>query len=107
MGDFKSVQDLIVRAAMYDGITTTIRRNELLGGIEVVEIVFSKGGRHCATNIDFSRIDSISEEMALYSCKSTLRKLLWAPYEEIKENEYECTQTNNYQTENYHHRLWI
>lgn len=84
MNDYKSVQDLIVKAAMYDKVTTTIRSNEFFGGIDVVEIIFSKKDRCSAVNIDVHHIDSINEEMVLYECKKALHKLLWEPYEEIE-----------------------
>ena len=84
MTDYKSVQDLIIKAAKYDKVTTTIRYNELFGGRDVIEIIFSKDDRHVATNIDLHNIENISEETALYSCKNALHKLLWEPYEEIE-----------------------
>ena len=86
MKDYKSIQDLIIKAAKHDKVTTIIRANELIGARDVIEIIFSKDDRHSATNLDLHNIENISEEMALYSCKKALRKLLWEPYEEIKEN---------------------
>jgi hypothetical protein len=32
MKEFKSVQDLIVKAALYDGVSTTISPDKLIGG---------------------------------------------------------------------------
>ena len=84
MTDYKSVQDLIIKAAMYDKVSTTIRSNELFGGVDVIEIIFSKDDRHSATHIDMYPGVSDHEEMALYSCKNALHKLLWEPYEEIE-----------------------
>ena len=84
MTDYKSVQDLIIKAAKHDNITTTIRRNELIGARDVIEIIFSKDDRYSATNLDLHNIKNVSEEMALYSCKNALRELLWKPYEEIE-----------------------
>jgi hypothetical protein len=84
MSNYKSVQDLIVKAAMYDKVSTTIRANELFGGCDVIEIIFSKGDRHSEVYIDMYSGVSNHEEMILYACKSALRKLLWEPYEEIE-----------------------
>lgn len=84
MTDYKSIQDLIIKAAKHDKVTTTIRRNELLGAGDVIEIIFSKDGRRAATNLNLHNIENISEEAALYSCKKALHKLLWEPYEEIE-----------------------
>lgn len=84
MNDYKSVQDLIIKAAKHDKVTTTIRCNELFGARDVIEIIFSKDDRHVATNLDLHNIENISEETALYSCKNALHKLLWEPYEEIE-----------------------
>lgn len=84
MSDYKSVQDLIVKAAMYDGVTTTIRANELFGGRDVIEIIFSKGDRHSATTIDMESAIINHEDAILYACKKSLYNLLKAPYEEIE-----------------------
>lgn len=84
MTDYKSVQDLIIKAAKHDKVSTTIRANELCGARDVIEIIFSKDDRHVATNLDLHNLENISEETALYSCKKALHKLLWEPYEEIE-----------------------
>lgn len=84
MSDYKSVQDLIVKAAMYDRVSTTIRANELFGGRDVIEIIFSKGDRCSATHIDMHPGISDHEGMTLYACKSALYKLFMAPYDEIE-----------------------
>ena len=40
MKDFKSVQDLIIKAALYDKVLTTISVDELLGRGDVIKITF-------------------------------------------------------------------
>ena len=84
MNDYKTIQDLIVKAAMYDGISTTISPNELFCGRDVLTITFSKGDRHSATHIDMYPGVSDHEGMTLYACKSALFKLLCGPYDEIE-----------------------
>ena len=88
MNDYKSVQDLIVKAALYDGVSTTIRATERFGGVNALEITFQKGDRWSGTRIDLLNF-SDHEEMSLYACKSALRKLLWAPYDEICVEKFE------------------
>lgn len=91
MKEFKSVQDLIIKAAFYDGISTTISPENLIGG-DVLKITFSKNNRYSATNIRFEERYRDSEEVALYCCKHALYDLLCGPYEEItypKENDNE------------------
>lgn len=87
MKDFKSVQDLIIKAALYDGISTTIGPSEIKG--DVLKFTFSRGNRHSATHIDLMDKYRDPEEVALYCCKHALYDLLCGPYEEInypKEN---------------------
>jgi hypothetical protein len=86
MNDFKSVQDLIVKAALYDGVSTTISAAGL-GDIPVLKITFSKGNRRSATNIDMATRFVDHEHMALYCCKDALHQLLWGRYDEIKVNK--------------------
>lgn len=83
MSEYKSIQELIVKAALLDGVTTTIRANELFGGRDVLEIIFSKGDRHSAMSIDLINNLRIPEEATLYNCQRALRDLFMAPYEEI------------------------
>lgn len=88
MNDYKSVQDLIVKAALYDGVSTTISPENLIGG-DVLKITFSKNNRHSATNIRLEERYRDPEEVTLYCCKHALYDLLCGPYEEItypKEN---------------------
>lgn len=84
MNDYKSVQDLIIKAAMYDKVSTTIRANELFGGRDVIEIIFQKGDRYSAAHIDTWNNAFNNEEVLLYVCKKALYNLLEAPYEEIE-----------------------
>lgn len=86
MKDFKSVQDLIVKAALYDGISTTIsayKRDALPYMGDAVQITFSRGNRHSSTYIDLIDAHRDLEDVALYGCKRALYDLLRAPYEEI------------------------
>lgn len=85
MNDYKSVQDLIVKAALYDGVYTTIAPP--MENIPAVKITFSKGDRHSTTLIDLNTRFGDHEHMALYSCKDALHKLLWGRYDEIKVKE--------------------
>lgn len=84
MNDFKSVQDLIVKAALYDGISTTISPHKVSGDLDVLKITFSKGIKRSATYIDVECGYMKPEEAALYACKNALHRLLWGPYEEIE-----------------------
>lgn len=82
MNDFKSVQDLIVKAALYDGISTTISPGEING--DTLKITFSKGVQRSATLIELSHRFGDPEVAALYGCKAALHDLMWRPYEEIE-----------------------
>lgn len=83
MKDFESVQDLIVKAALYDGISTTISADELLGRGDVLRITFSKNNRYSVANVELADRYQDVEEFALYCCKHALYDLLCGPYEEI------------------------
>ena len=88
MKEFKSVQDLIIKAALYDGISTTISPSVLVSD-HIVTVMFSKNNRYTATDIDLEDRYRDPEEVALYCCKRALYDLFAAPYEEIvypKEN---------------------
>ena len=82
MKNFKSVQDLIIKAALYDGVTTTISADDFIGG-DVLKITFSRDNRHSVTSFDLVNKYRDPEERALYCCKRSLFKLLCGPYEEI------------------------
>lgn len=84
MRNYKTVQELILKAAMFDGITTTIRSTELFGGRDAIELTFSKGDRHSSVCIDTLNVYNYPEDATLYKCKSALYNLLKAPYEEIE-----------------------
>lgn len=85
MNDYKSVQDLIVKAALYDGVSTTIAPP--MEDIPALKITFSKGDRYSSTLIDLGNTFRDHESMALYCCKDALHKLLWGRYDEIKVKE--------------------
>lgn len=86
MNNFKSVQDLIIKAALYDRVSTTIGADELIGSIDTLKITFSKNNRHSTSCIDvfLNEPEYEHEKYALYACKRALYKLLEAPYEEIE-----------------------
>lgn len=83
MNDYKSVQDLIVKAALYDGISTTISPYNMMGDIDVLKFTFSKGIRHSSTCIELRDFKD-HEEMVLHCCKHALYNLLCGRYEEIE-----------------------
>lgn len=82
MIDCKSVQDLIVKAALYDGVSTTIAPPT--ENIPAVKITFSKDNRYSATYIHLDDIFKDHEHMALYCCKDALHQLIWGIYDGIK-----------------------
>lgn len=82
MNDYKSVQDLIVKAAIYDGISTIISPTDING--DTLKITFSKRGKASSTLIELYHGFRNPEEAALYSCKCALQDLMWAPYDKIK-----------------------
>ena len=86
MNDYKSIQELIIKAALYDGVTTTIRPEEFIAG-DAMSITFSKDNRHSTASIRVGDKYGDSEEAVLYSCKRALLKLLFGPYEEIEVNK--------------------
>lgn len=86
MNDYKSIQDLIVKAALYDGVSTTISPHEFITG-DTMRIIFSKDNRHSATSIRVGDKYGDSEKAILYGCKRALLNLLFAPYEEIEVNK--------------------
>lgn len=86
MADFKSVQELIIKAAMYDGISTTIRPMERFGGYNVIELVFSKGNNFSAIQINTNDCSIVRnpEDAVLYACKGALKELFMEPYRDIQ-----------------------
>lgn len=80
MTDYKSIQELIVKAALYDGVTTTIAPHEFITG-DTMRITFSKDNRYSAASIRVGDKYGDSEEAVLYACKRALINLLFAPYE--------------------------
>lgn len=86
MADYKSVQDLIIKAAMHDGVVTTIRPTEKFGGYNVIEFVFSKGDNYSTACIDVNVHSTFknSEDAALYLCKRALSELFMMPYRDIE-----------------------
>ena len=87
MTDYKSIQELIVKAALYDGVSTTISPDKLVGGTDILKITFEKDNRFITAHIDTVSGYRDYEEFALSACKRALRNLLFAPYEEIEVNK--------------------
>ena len=85
MNNYKSVQDLIVKAALYDGVSTTIAPP--VYNIPAVSITFSKDGRQVTTLIELGNTFRDHEHMTLCYCKDALHELLWGRYAEIKVKE--------------------
>ena len=84
MNDYKSIQDLIVKAALYDGVSTTISADKLIGD-DVIKFTFSKNNVHSIASVDLHYMGKEDhEDMTLYCCKRALNKLLFAPYEKIE-----------------------
>ena len=83
MSDYKSVQELIFKAAMLDGVQTNIQATELFGGYDVIELTFSKGDRYSSVCIDSLNMSQDTEDAVLYHCKQALFDLFKKPYEEI------------------------
>lgn len=86
MIEYRSVQELIIKAAFYDRVTTTISPH-VIDSEHILTITFSKNGRHSATNIDSTRRYTNHEEAILYACKRALMDVLFAPYSEIEVNK--------------------
>ena len=87
MADYKSIQELIVKAALYDGVSTTIGPDKLIGGPDILKITFEKDNRYITAHIDTVKGYRDHEEFALSACKRALLKLLFAPYEDISVNK--------------------
>ena len=83
MTDYKSIQELIVKAALYDGVSTTIAPQEFITG-DTMSITFYKDNRCSGTRIRVGDKYGDSEEVVLRYCKRALMDLLFAPYEEIE-----------------------
>lgn len=87
MNDYKSIQDLIVKAALYDKVSTTIGPDELVGGRDTIRIIFQKNNRYSTVYLFLNSECAQPEDAHLYNCKRALYKLLEAPYDEIEVNK--------------------
>ena len=87
MNDYKSIQELIVKAALYDGVSTTISADEMIGGYDAIRITFQKDDRYNVAHIAMVQGFRDHEEIVLNCCKRALLELLFAPYEEIEVNK--------------------
>lgn len=79
MIEYKSAQELILKAALCDGVSTTIRPSTQ-GYRNAVEVVFAKGDARSSTVIDFVIKD---ERPVLYGLKRALFNLFEYPYRDI------------------------
>ena len=81
MRNYKSAQELIVKAALNDDVTTIIRP----GAFDSIEIEFIRRGEHSATRIDPTGLylHKDSEDVLLHMLKFTLLDVFRHPYEEI------------------------
>ena len=86
MTDYKSIQELIVKAALYDGVSTTIGPSSIISD-HILSVTFSRDGRYSHADIYLEDRHRNPEEAALYACKRALLNLLFAPYEEIEVNK--------------------
>ena len=75
MYEFKSVQDLILKAAIRDGVTTTIRSAGVVPN--AIEVTFTKGIDHSSALVDLRPTD---EKMVLSILRRTLFELFEMPY---------------------------
>ena len=81
MRNYKSAQELIVKAVLHDGVTTTISP----GAFDSIKIEFERKGISSATQIDLTGLylHSDDEEMLLTMLKRTLLDVFRHPYDEI------------------------
>ena len=78
MKEFKSVQDLILKAALRDGVSTIIRPAMIAQN--AIEVVFAKDIERTEVSIDLTFHD---ERMVLYMLREALFRLFEAPYKDI------------------------
>lgn len=78
MKEFKSVQDLIIKAALRDGVSTTIKPYR--EGLDVFEVVFTRDADQVAVAID---LVFHNENMVLNMLRSALFRLFEEPYKNI------------------------
>ena len=78
MQEFKSVQDLILKAALRDGVSTIIR--PAIISQNAIEVVFAKDLDRSAVSIDLTFHD---ERMVLSMLREALFRLFEEPYRNI------------------------
>ena len=86
MTEYKSIQELIVKAALYDGVSTTIGPSHIISD-RILSVTFSKNDRYSHADIYLDDRCRDPEEAALYACKRALINVLFAPYEKIEVNK--------------------
>ncbi len=84
MKDFKSVQELIVKAILREGITVTLSPASQ-SVYPAIEVKLNKDHDFIVRRIELERLGySDAEEAALYSLKHALFTLLEQPYRQIE-----------------------
>ena len=83
MIEYESAQELILKAALCDGVSTIIRPTNQ-GYYNAIEVVFAKGDARSATVIDPVVKD---ERYVLYGLKGALFNLFEYPYRDIVAKE--------------------
>ena len=81
--DYTKAVDLIVKAAIMDGVETTIRPVKNLGHETAIEVDMQRGNRSCSTLIDLQvcKDHRNGEEMLVHILKSALFRLLQSQYD--------------------------
>ena len=81
--DYTRAVELIVKAAIMDGVETSIRPVKNLGYEPAIEIDMQRGKTSCSTLIDLQvcKEHENGEEMLMHILKSNLFRLLHSQYE--------------------------
>lgn len=78
--DTENVVDLMVKAALVDGVETTIRRGRYHGTIEVV---MRKDDERCSDLVDLNCAKVTTHHVLFVIMKSNLKRLLFGVYDQI------------------------
>lgn len=78
--DTENVVDLMVKAALVDGVETTIRRGRYHGTIEVV---MRKDDGRCSDLVDLSCTRVTPHHLLFQIMKANLKRLLFGVYDKI------------------------
>ena len=82
--DTENVVDLMVKAALVDGVETTIRRGHYFGTIEVV---MKKDDGRCSHLVDLNCTKVPPHHMLFQIMKANLKRLLFGVYDQIGRGE--------------------